>query len=127
MRIVAAVAMVAIGITHFTSPGGFVKIVPSFLPAPLALVYISGFFEIAGGLGLLLERTRRAAGYGLIALYASVFPANINMAVNEIQPTDGHIAPALMWLRLPFQIGFIALAWWLARGQPSAGPKPAQS
>ena len=30
VRIVAAVAMVAIGITHFTSPSGFVKIVPSF-------------------------------------------------------------------------------------------------
>jgi len=117
VRFVAAAAMVAIGITHFTSPSGFVKIVPSFLPAPLALVYISGFFEILGGLGLLLERTRRIAGYGLIALYVAVFPANINMAVNDIQPADAHIAPVLLWLRLPFQVLFLALAWWLARGQ----------
>lgn len=115
VRWVAAAAMVAIGITHFTSPGGFVKIVPAFLPAPLALVYISGVFEIAGGVGLLFERTRRVAGYGLIALYIAVFPANINMAVNDIQPADAHIAPALLWLRLPFQLLFIAVAWWLAR------------
>lgn len=120
VRWVASGAMVAIGITHFTSPSGFVKIVPAFLPAPLALVYISGFFEIAGGVGLLFERTRRMAGYGLIALYVAVFPANINMAANEIQPADGHISPALMWLRLPFQVAFIALAWWLARGEPGA-------
>lgn len=119
VRWLAAAAMVAIGVTHFTSPEGFVKIVPAFLPAPLALVYVSGFFEIAGGVGLLFERTRRLAGHGLIALYVSVFPANINMAVNEIQPTGGHISPALMWLRLPFQILFIAIAWWLARDQRS--------
>jgi uncharacterized membrane protein len=117
VRVVAAGAMIAIGITHFTSPGGFVKIVPSFLPAPLALVYVSGFFEIAGGLGLLFERTQRAASYGLIALYIAVFPANINMAIHDIQPADMHIPPALLWARLPLQAVFIALAWWLGRRQ----------
>jgi uncharacterized membrane protein len=116
LRFLAAGAMVAIGVSHFTSPGGFVKIVPAFLPAPLALVYISGFFEIAGGLGLLLERTRRLAGYGLIALYVAVFPANLNMAINDIQPADAHIPAVLLWLRLPFQLVFIAAARWFARG-----------
>lgn len=115
VRFVAAAAMIAIGVTHFTSPGGFVKIVPAMLPMPLVLVYVSGFFEIAGGLGLVLERTKRLAGYGLIALYVAVFPANINMAINDIQPADHPIPQVLLWLRLPFQVAFIALAWWLAR------------
>ena len=118
VRFVAAGAMVTVGTLHFTSPDGFVKIVPAYLPAPLALVYISGFFEIAGGLGLLLERTRRAAGLGLIALYVAVFPANIAMAVHDIQPANVHIPSALLWLRLPFQLLFIATAWWLSRGRP---------
>ncbi|MGB5811888.1 MAG: DoxX family protein, partial [Polyangiales bacterium] len=81
---VTAIAMVAIGVLHFVQPKPFVRIVPKSLPAPLALVYISGFFEIAGGVGLLIPETRIAAAWGLIALYIAVFPANINMLVHNI-------------------------------------------
>lgn len=91
MRVLLAVGMTAIGVLHFVAPEGFVKIVPKALPAPLALVYFSGACEIAGGLGLLVERTRRLASWGLVALYVSVFPANINMAVNDIQPVGVHV------------------------------------
>lgn len=116
LRIVAALAMVWIGIKHFTSPAPFVRIVPSFLPAPLALVYISGFFEILGGIGILVARVHRAAAYGLVALYVAVFPANINMAVNHIQLDPGDQLPGwAMWLRLPFQGLFIAWVIWLSR------------
>ncbi len=107
--------MVAVGVLHFARPDGFVKIVPAFLPAPLLLVYVSGFFEIAGGVGLFVTRVHRAAAVGLIALYVAVFPANINMAVNAIQPTGGHLPTSVMWLRLPFQLVFIGVAWWLSR------------
>jgi len=117
-----------VGVLHFAAPEGFVKIVPAFLPAPLALVYLSGFFEIAGGLGLLVTRVHRLAAWGLIALYISVFPANINMAVNDLQPAGMHIPAALLWLRLPFQALFIAIAWWLSRSPTthaaSAPPAP---
>ncbi len=101
----------------------FVKIVPSFLPAPRTLVFVSGFFEIAGGIGLLVRRIRYAAAMGLIGLYVAVFPANINMAVYDVQPAGFHIPSALMWFRLPFQLVFIAVAWWLRRGSPVAAVK----
>jgi len=74
-----AAAMVAIGVLHFVRPKPFVRIVPKYLPAPLTLVYVSGFFEILGGIGLLIPETRVWAAWGLIALYVAVFPANINM------------------------------------------------
>jgi len=45
-----AISMIAIGILHFVRTMPFVHIVPKYLPAPLALVYISGFFEYARGL-----------------------------------------------------------------------------
>jgi uncharacterized membrane protein len=96
LRLVLAVSMVAVGVLHFTSPEGFVRIVPAYLPAPLALVYVSGAFEIAGGLGLLVARLRRAAAYGLIALYVAVFPANVNMAVHQIPlqcGRSGYVCP----------------------------------
>ena len=118
LRLLLAAAMTGIGLLHFVDPAGVVKIVPSFLPARLGLVYVSGFFEIAGGLGLLHPRTRRAAALGLIALYIAVFPANINMAVNDIQPAAHPIPVALLWLRLPFQVLFIAWAWWVGGVKP---------
>ncbi len=121
LRFVLAAAMVFIGVLHFVRPDPFVAIVPGFLPAPLALVWISGAFEILGGLGLLVPQTRRAAAWGLILLYIAVFPANINMAVNEI-PLDGQqVSPVALWLRLPLQAVFIAWAWWYTQCEPATG------
>lgn len=127
VRILAALAMCAIGIGHFVNPDAFTKIVPKLAPDPwpYIAVLVSGFFEIAGGIGLLIPRLQRAAAIGLIALYIAVFPANVNMAVNDIQPVGQHIPAAALWLRLPFQVVFIVVAWWLRRGSPPrlrAGP-----
>ncbi|MEZ4288331.1 MAG: hypothetical protein R3A47_09355 [Polyangiales bacterium] len=117
---VLAIGMIAIGVRHFTHPEPFVRIVPNYLPNALALVYISGFFEIAGGVGVLIPKLRRAATYGLIALYLAVFPANIYMAMNEIQLEPGVAIPVwAMWARLPFQLLFIAWAWWVGKPDPS--------
>lgn len=115
LRGVLAVAIIIVGITHFTKPEPYVSIVPPQLPAPLELVYISGVFEILGGIGLLIPYVSVAAAWGLIALFIAVFPANINQAVNAI-PIEGipHI-PILYWFRLPFQAVLIAWAWWYTR------------
>jgi uncharacterized membrane protein len=119
LRYLLAVLMVLIGIKHFLDPAPFVRIVPASLPEPLMLVYVSGFFEILGGVGLLFERTRRIAGWGLVALYVAVFPANINMAVNNIPMGEQALPPLVLWLRLPFQALFIAWAWWMTRPERS--------
>lgn len=111
-----AAVMIAIGVLHFVQPKPFVRIVPKFLPAPLALVYISGFFEILGGVGLLVPTTRAWAAWGLIALYIAVFPANIYMLTNNISPNPKKPIPRwALWLRLPFQFLFIAWAYWFTQ------------
>ena len=121
IRVLVAIAMVVVGVMHFANPAPFVRIVPEVLPAPRMLVYVSGVFEIAGGLGLLWARTRLWASWGLIALYLAVFPANINMAVNEIQLEPGGTMPVwAMWARLPFQLLFIAAAWWVGRDEKNS-------
>jgi uncharacterized membrane protein len=115
LRWLLTVFMVAAGVNHFISPDAYVAMVPSVLPAPRALVYVSGIAEIAGGLGLILPATRRLAAWGLIALFVAVFPANINMAVNDL-PLGSRAVPAwALWGRLPLQLVLIAWAFWYTR------------
>jgi len=115
LRILLTVFIVTAGVLHFVTPTPFVKIVPPYLPDPLALVYISGFFEILGGIGLLIPPVSQAAAWGLIALFIAVFPANINMAVNQIHLDGIPDSPFLYWARLPFQAVLILWAWWYTR------------
>ena len=113
LRVVVAVAFVGIGISHFVTPEPFVRIMPAVLPFPLALVYISGAAEIAGGAGLLLASSRRVAAWSLMVLLVAVFPANINMAVNEIYFDAMPHQPWLLWARLPMQLVIMAVVYWV--------------
>lgn len=115
LRVILSVSIIVVGITHFVTPIPFVRIVPPQLPNPLALVYISGFFEILGGIGLLIPVVSVSAAWGLIALFIAVFPANINMAVNKIAIEGVPPQPILYWVRLPFQAVLIAWAYWYTR------------
>ena len=110
-RILLAVLMVFAGAMHFVAPKAYVRIMPKSLPAPLALVWISGVCEIALGAGLLVPATQRLAAWGLIALFIAVFPANVNMAMNRIPLGRLPPKPALLWGRLPLQLVLIAWAW----------------
>ena len=124
LLVLLALLFMGAGVTHFTRPRFYEAMVPSALPAPLALVYVSGVCEIALGALVLVPATRRLAALGLVVLLLAVFPANINMAVNNLgfvdppawlpQPT-----PLGLWLRLPLQFVLIAWAWTFTRADPS--------
>lgn len=120
LRWVLGALMVFAGVMHFTKTDTFARIVPRFLPYHSALVLISGVFEIALGVGLQITRLRRISALGLIALFVAVFPANINMAVQNM-PIGGRHLPLLLWLRLPLQLVLIAWAWWYARAGSERG------
>jgi len=120
LRWLLTVVMVAAGVNHFLVPEAYAATIPAWLPAPRALVAVSGVAEIAGGLGLIPAATRRAAAWGLIALFAAVFPANVNMAIHHL-PLGGHAVPAwTLWARLPLQAVLVAWAWWYARADRRA-------
>lgn len=114
-RWLLTVGMIVAGANHFVSPATYVGMMPVELPAPLALVYISGIAEILGGLGLVWRSTRRPAAWGLVALLIAVFPANLNMALNHLPLGDDHVAPWALWARLPLQGLLILWAWWFTR------------
>lgn len=114
-QIILSLLIIFAGTLHFIKPEPFVKIVPDYLPYHLKLVYISGFFEIIFGIRLLIPSLSRAAAWGLILLFIAVFPANINMAVNNIPIQGIPHNQILYWLRLPFQAVLIAWAWWFTK------------
>lgn len=123
LRVLLALGMVSIGVLHFLRPEPFVRIVPPQLPAPWLLVYASGLAEIALGLLVLPRRTRRLAAFGLVALYVAVFPANLYMALAEVQLDPAAPLPLwMLWARLPLQVVFIAWALWVRHVEPAVEP-----
>jgi uncharacterized membrane protein len=107
-RWLLAIFFIAAGVNHFVSPGIYLGIMPPFLPWPMALIYVSGVAEIAGGLGVLVPSVRRIAAWGLIALLLAVFPANIYAAFHGMQIGDHSVPAWVLWVRLPVQFLFIA-------------------
>ncbi|MCC5665957.1 DoxX family protein [Nostoc sp. CHAB 5784] len=115
LRVILAICIIVVGVTHFLVPEEYVKIVPPQLPYPLGLVYLSGFYEILGGIGLLVPPVSQAAAWGLLALFIAVYPANINMAVNLIKIEHIPNSPWVHVVRLPLQAVLIAWAWWYTK------------
>ncbi|MGH2869057.1 MAG: DoxX family protein [Solirubrobacteraceae bacterium] len=110
IRDLAGPFFVFAGVMHFVTPKTYQQIMPPYIPAPEAMVYVSGVAEIAGGAGLMAstDRARRLAGWWLIATLVAVFPANLHMALNpEDYPKVPGGRPSL-WARLPFQGVFVA-------------------
>jgi len=105
-----AAFFVASGVNHFVSPRFYRAIVPPPLRDDAKLVVdVSGVAEVLGGLGVLLPRTRRAAGAALVALLVAVFPANLYMAR---EPDRFRRFPRwALFARLPLQPLMIWWAW----------------
>ena len=102
-----------VGVKHFVEPEWFLQIMPPQFPNHYEAVYLSGFFELLFGFMLINPQTRFLAGWGIILVMITVFPANLYLAV-----TDGaamNISKELAWGRLPFQYIFIGLAFWHAK------------
>jgi len=123
LRWALTVVMVVAGANHFINPPPYLGMMPVELPLSthLPLVYISGVLEILGGLGLILPATRRFSAYGLIALFLAVFPANINMALNDLPLGEDRVPSWALWARLPLQALFILWAYAVARRAPRGG------
>ena len=120
VRALVAAFFIVAGLNHFRDPTPYLAMMPPWVPWPEILDKIAGAAEIAGGIGLLVARFRRAAAWGLMALLAAVFPANLQVALHG-WPGE-NIAPWILWARLPLQLLFLAMVWWvgLAAGRGRA-------
>ena len=102
-----------VGVKHFVEPEWFLQIMPPNFPHHYQAVYWSGFFELLFGFLLINPKTRFTAGWGIIFVMITVFPANLYLAVNDGAVMG--ISKELAWGRLPFQYVFIGLAYWHAQ------------
>ena len=120
-RIVLGGFYLLAGALHFVIPRTYEAIVPGGLPARRELVYLSGVAEMAGGAGVLADRTLRPAGWWLIATMLAVFPANVTMAVEAERFRA--VPEPLLWARLPLQAAIVAWIWRVAL-RPTSGARP---
>ncbi len=104
-------------IGHFTFPKGMEMMLPPFMPFKKALIYITGFIEIAAAIGLLLPALRQLTGWLLILFFIVILPANISAAlrnVNYQKATYNGSGHTYLWFRVPLQLFFIAWVYWFA-------------
>jgi uncharacterized membrane protein len=106
------------GIGHFVATDLYMKIMPPYLPYHRALVLLSGVFEVALGILLLVPTTSRLAAWGLVALLIAVFPANLFMYQH---PEKFGLSPTLLLLRLSLQGLLIFWAWAYTRRPANGG------
>ncbi len=113
-----AAFFINVGIDHFVNPDFYLSIMPPAFPLHLEAVYISGVFEILGGIGVLIPKFRRFSGWGLVALLIAVYPANIYMAISP--DTFPDIPVSALYFRLVLQ--FIFFYWAYSVTRPSFNP-----
>ena len=104
---------VVMGVNHFRPRPA--RVMAAMIPpgmrgrgplSPIALVYLTGVCEIAGGLGLAFPPTRLAASVALIVFLVAVFPANAYASKHKEKFGRGAIP---FWPRLAGQVALIGL------------------
>ncbi len=107
--ILMGIIFILAGANHLVNPNFYLKIMPSYLPMHLQLVYLSGLAEIIAGALLIPIKTRKVGAWCIIALLIAVFPANVQMSIDEYG--KGEMMFYLSLIRLPLQFLLIYWAW----------------
>jgi len=116
-RLLFAISIVPIGLSHLVYMQGTAGLVPSWLPFRTVWAGVTGVGQIASGLGILFNVLPRIAAWaeaGQITIYTLLIwvPAAI------LTPTR------LNWTALFISSIFGAAAWAVAQNVPSEGPAP---
>jgi uncharacterized membrane protein len=82
-RTVLGILFISASTFHFTAQDVEMQLIPRSLPLRRAALYITGVFELLGGVGVLIPRFQVAAGRGLAALLIAIFPANVYHTINR--------------------------------------------
>lgn len=112
-RLILGAFLIGAGIGHFTNAEAFLAQVPPWMPAPEAVVAISGVVELVLGAALILapQRYRSMVGWVVAGFFVVIFPGNISQFV---MGTDafGLDSDGARFVRLLFQPVLVVWALW---------------
>lgn len=111
-RLVLGAFLLIAGVGHFVAREEFTAQVPPWMPAPDAVVYVSGVVEIVLGIALMVSRRRLpVVGWIVAIFFVVIFPGNIWQYV-EGRDAFGLDSDAARALRLIFQPLLVVWALW---------------
>jgi len=113
-NIATCIMLLFTALGHFKFPKGMAMMIPKFIPYKTELVYLTGFVEIAAGVGLLFPQFRYFTGVFLIVFFILILPANIYAALHNLDYQKGTFdgkGPTYLWFRIPMQLFLIAWVW----------------
>ena len=108
LKMVLAIFLILGGVQHFISPTNYIPFVPSFLPFTMAIIYISGLFEILFGLALFFKKYETIGAWGILILMLLFLPIHIWDVFSDTPAIGSHNAALI---RLPVQFLLIFIAW----------------
>ena len=102
------------GINHFYKPASYYPIIPHYLPFPVVLNVLAGFFEILFALLLIPKKTRKIASLGIILMLIAFITVHLQMVVDAPFLLGSlTVTPLIAWIRLVvLQPLLIWWAWW---------------
>ena len=110
-RIGMAVLFVFTGAAHFSKlKHDMAAMIPPPLTGALWVIYVTGVFEVAGAVGLLVPAVQRLAAWCLVALLVAMFPANVYAALRDVKLGGRRATPLLF--RAPLQLWWIGVLIW---------------
>lgn len=112
-RLALGAILLVAGIGHFASADEFLAQVPPWMPAPDAVVAVSGVIELILGLALIAApgRWRPVVGWVVAAFFIVIFPGNIWQFL-EGRDAFGLDSDAARLIRLLFQPVLVVWALW---------------
>lgn len=89
---------------HFNTTEEMAQMLPPAIPYRVALIYLTGIFELAGAIGVWIPRLTKITGLLLILMMLAVLPANVYSAFNHVNYGGHDAGPVYLLVRVPFQL-----------------------
>jgi len=108
MKIVLSIFLIFGGVQHLISPNNYISFVPSFLPFTMAIIFLSGLFEVLFGVALFFKKLEVLGAWGILILMILFLPVHIWDVFSNTPAIGSHNAALI---RLPIQFSLIFIAW----------------
>jgi len=118
LALALAVLMFVTGVTHFTAPAYYRKLVPAWMPAVPSVVVLSGLLNLAVAALLAAPATRRRGGWAMAVLITAYLPAHLDDVRHARAASGINDRPLGVALRIIANLGYIVGALIVARTAP---------